>query len=386
MKRSIYILIVVSLLLISVTSCNLPINIDQRMPDDPDKLVLQIPPVPTNTLAPTARPTPSCPDVSAFGRLSEYWPGGFTFPSTWKFTWFYGLGTTKESPSDWLWMCVPESYSLYLSTGPDFEDEIEVPINNLDVTYDITKVSIDWYFNYPLEVLKVYRWVAVGHYGDIDIGMDRVAQLHDDSRWIGYPPLNKGSFRTGPECDPASIDIPALTYPVKDETINTRQLKFFWDLTSCMPLVFKTQLSRNPDLASMEPGFYSTDPADFSFDLQTNYPWLDMQTVGYGGVPALPDCTTYYWRVRGGIGDATYTERVWGEWSGIQSFFVNSGTCPTATPTRIPPTKTPVPTNTATPEPSIDCGSIGDPTTCTNAGCYWKPCQTFPGCGVCVNK
>jgi hypothetical protein len=386
MKRSIYILIVVSLLLISVTSCNLPINIDQRMPDDPDKLVLQIPPVPTNTLAPTVRPTPSCPDVSAFGRLYEYWPGSFTFPSTWKFTWFYGLGTTKDSPSDWLWMCVPESYSLYLSTGPDFEDEIEVPINNLDVTYDITKVSLDWYFNYPLESLKVYRWVAVGHYGDIDIGMDRVAQLHQDAKWIGYSPINKGSFRTGPQCRKASIDIPVLVFPAKGETINMRHPKFSWDLTSCMPLVFMTQLSRNPDLESLALGFISYAAEDYTFYRQTNYPWLDMETAGYGGLPALPDCTTYYWRVRGGIGDATYTERVWGEWSGIQSFFVNSGTCPTATPTRIPPTKTPTPTATLTPV-VINCGDYKDPVSCeSHSKCDWyiPPPSAFKP-SICIN-
>ena len=147
-----------------------------------------------------------------------------------------------------------------------------------------------------------------------------------------------------------------------------------WDVSNCMPLVFITQLSRNPDLQSLQPGLNSFTPADYSFYLQTNYPWLDMQTVSYGGIPALPDCTTYYWRVMPGIGDGTYTEREWGAWSEIHTFYVNSGTCPTPTPTRVPPTKTPTrtPTPTEVPEPvSVDCGSFHDPTSCINAGCNW---------------
>lgn len=386
MKTSIYILIVVSLLLVTLTSCNLPIEIVKREPVEADMRAIEITLEPSVTPVPTTRPTASCPDTNSFGRLTEYWPGSFTFPSTWKFTWFYVLPPNKASATDWLWMCVPESFSLYLSTGPDFEDEIEVPVNSPGVTYDITKVSLDWYFNYPLEPLKVYRWVAVGHYGDIDIGIDRVAQLHQDAKWIGYSPINKGSFRTGPQCDPASIDIPVLTFPADEETISIRQPKFSWDLTSCMPLVFMTQLSRTPDLESLEPGFYSTAAADYSFYLQTNYPWLDMQKVSYGGIPAMPDCTTYYWRVKAGIGDGTYIERVWGEWSGIQSFFVNSGTCPTATPTRIPPTKTPTPTATLTPV-VINCGDYKDPVSCeSHSKCDWYiPPPTHPEPSICID-
>jgi hypothetical protein len=356
MRKSNCLLILASLLLVLLAACNLATDITQEPPDDDDMQPLEI------TLEPTARPTPYCPDISSFGKLDEYWPGGFTFPSDWKFTWFYTLGTTKDSPFDWNWTCVPDSYSIFLSTGPDFEDEIEVQVSTPHVILDITKVSLDWYFNSQLlEPLKVYRWVAVGHYGDIDIGMDRVAQLHQDSRWIGQNPMNKGSFRTGPQCGSGSIDVPVLAFPADNETIDIRQPIFSWDVTSCMPLVFITQLSRNPDLQSLAPGLNSFAAADYSFYLQTNYPWLDMQTISYGGIPALPDCTTLYWRVLGGIGDATYTEREWGEWSEVQSFYVNSGSCPTPTPVPyIPPPASP-----------LNCAELNAEQCAAAPGCEW---------------
>jgi hypothetical protein len=383
MKRSIYILIVVSLLSLLLTSCNSPNEIVQKTPEDADMLAVQITLEPTLTIVPTAKPTASCPDINSFGRLDEYWPGLFTFPSTWKFTWFYASGTTKASPFDWNWTCVPESYSIYLSTGPDFEDEIEVPIGTPHVTYDVSKVTLDWIFNYPLEPLKVYRWVAVGHYGDIDIGMDRVAELHQDAKWIGQYPINKGSFRTGPQsvfaflpiCESGSIDVPELLIPADHETINILKPTYFWDVPSCMPLVFYIQLSRNPNL-DLALGHTSYDDEDYTFRLQLSYPWLDMQKPPYGIMPALPDCTTYYWRVRGGIGDVTNDPREWGEWSGIQSFFVNSGTCPTATPTptRVPPTKTPTPTATPTQVPvPVDCSNYHDEASCvSHSSCVWE--------------
>jgi hypothetical protein len=389
MRRSFYILIVISLLLLSLTSCNLPIEIVQKTPDESDMLAIEITLEPTVTPLPTIRPTPTCVDLGQFNRPFEHWPNGnmITSPNP-TFTWFYTKGSLEiDTIDDWAYVCKPETYSIILSSGPDFTDEItlSVPADAMTITPDNTKLTITWASNVALEPLKTYRWFVVGHHGDLQIHDYRLTFLHSQA-WNYVSDYYKNVFRTGPECVSGSIDTPVLVFPADDETISIRQPMFTWNATSCMPLVFITQLSRNPNLQSLAPGFISYASADYTFYLQTNYSWLDMPRITYGGIPPLPDCTTYYWRVLGGIGDGTYVERVWGEWSGIQSFFVNSGTCPTPTPTRIPPTKTPVPTNTPTPEPSIDCGSIGDPTTCTNAGCYWKPCQTFPGCGVCVNK
>jgi len=390
MKRSIYILIVVSLLLVTLTSCNLPIEIVQKEPDAVDMLAIEITLEPSITPPPTPRPTPSCLDLNPFGTPFEHWPSNFKITSPYPtFTWFYSGGTWDfdiDTLEDWAYICTPQSYSIILSSGPYFTDEItlNVPVDEMTVTADTGKLTMTWTSNVALEPLKTYRWFVVGHYDDLLIHDYRINFLHSLT-WNYQSDYYKNVFRTNPECPSGGLSIPQLMEPAAGAVVRLFQPTFNWNIEGCMPLVFVIQVSRNPNLDSIAMGINYNVPADYSFSLQTNYPWLDMKLATYGGIPALPDCATYYWRVQGGNGDVTYTEREWGEWSGIQSFFVNSGTCPTPTPTRIPPTKTP----TATSTPLVkSCGDYTNQDACErHSQCEWYiPPPTHPEPSICIDK
>ncbi|MBM3151175.1 MAG: hypothetical protein FJZ96_03050 [Chloroflexi bacterium] len=84
---------------------------------------------------------PYCPDASHFGRIYEYWPALYKImPSSPTFIWLVtSANGNLASVDDWADECVPESYTLHLSTGPDFSDELDFPIDDPIITPDITK-------------------------------------------------------------------------------------------------------------------------------------------------------------------------------------------------------------------------------------------------------
>jgi hypothetical protein len=350
MKARLFLLLPVLIVLLAACSIPTPENNGTLTPASPPGIV----------------PTPSCLDAQSFGRLLGNLPGELSIQSlTPQFSWYYNVADfwNNESADPWAEVCVPDSYELYFSTGPDFTDEFSVLFTNPVAPFgDSNNYLVNWVITSALEPMKVYHWIPVGHYGTIDIGTGKIASLHDASKW---PPdsyqWNLGAFRTGPECASGNIDIPVLISPAAGATITSQQPKIIWEPTSCMPLVFQLEI-------------YKFSDQSLWFAAQTQVPWFQQYTTTVGSAfPQLADCTRYSWRARGGI-DLNGT-REWGEWSETRSFLVNSGSCPTP----IPPTPVPV---------VINCGDYTDQTSCENQSkCTWfvPPPSAFKP-AICIDK
>jgi hypothetical protein len=364
MKNIRFLSVVILAAMMLLNACNFPLlNVEKTTP------------VPNAQLAlPTETSAPICPDISSYGKLYDHWPGGFELVSTTpELTWFYTPAiSSPNGVQNWANECVPDSYTVYLSTGPDFTDEIAIPVTNPVVYPDPTKLTLEWTIPGGLEPMKVYRWTVIGYAHGTPLNEWRIADLHDDSIW---PPLNtvnmtykRCTFRTGPECASGQIDTPLLTYPVPGEVLNTLTPILLWEVDSCMPRIFLVQISTTPEF--LDPQFYVNPGAggDYTWTSQRNYPYA---AVNY----ALRDCTKYYWRVQGGIftsgGDGE-----WGAYSEVRSFSVDLGHCPTPTATLVPPTHTPTPTET--PKPFTCAGLSHDGCTNHSDKCEWyQPVSSF---------
>jgi len=301
-----------------------------------------------------------CPSNTTYGRISEHWPAQFKItPTTPTFTWFYAAaGGEPGSVDAWAEECVPESYSLHLSSGPDFTDEIVFQITNPSVVPDPTKLTMEWSLSTPLDPLKTYRWFIVGHAGGIDIGADRLPKLHLHDWW---PPLStyyRSVFRTGPECSGSQIDVPTLITPAGGEIIQTLNPVLHWEVSSCMPLVFVVEISTTPNFE--DPQWYvdPSIPGDYTDMTQTDAPVLNVEYI-------LRDCTQYFWRVKGGIGQGHAGDpRVWGAYSDTHSFTVSSSSCPAPTPTQ-----------------PVNCTDLSESACVENSQCEWVSGLThFPHC------
>ncbi|KAF0108912.1 MAG: hypothetical protein FD147_2332 [Chloroflexi bacterium] len=331
MKRYICILTIVSLLLIILASCDLPIDIVQKTPDEADLQAIEI------TLAPTPRPTPYCPGASSFGKFWEHYPQNFNLlPANSEFLWFYNFqGVQVGSVEAWANFCVPSSFTLVFSTGPEFDDEIYVPVTNPSLVFTAGSLEVRWALTTPLEPMKIYRWVAVGDYNDIQIKYNKISTLHDDTKWPPRSTLfNMGTFLTGPLCALGAIETPVLGFPANGEVISSLRPKLTWNFTNCTPKEYKIQLSKNADLENLANNFWSFSTLDYTVQPVLKYPWLDVS--GFNSWQPLPDCTRFYWRVIGTSYNDEAWIREWGEWSEVRSFYVNSGSCPTPTPTLTP--------------------------------------------------
>ncbi|MBA4375861.1 MAG: hypothetical protein C0401_06785 [Anaerolinea sp.] len=374
-------LLIFPLLILLLTACNLPTTTRQNPVSQQKTQLPEI--IKDATATPTTQPvviaTPSCPNVQSFGNLIGVSPEDLSLqPLNPQFTWYYSAQQfwNTESADPWAEICIPDSYELYFSTGPGFTNEFSVQVTNPTSTYpsNSSVLPLVWVISPALEPVKVYRWLPVGHYGMIDIGTSKIANLHDDSKWLPVSDQwQQGVFRTGPACASGSIDIPGLLIPAEGEAVYTRQPKLIWETTTCMPLRYQLQI-------------LSPQVGNLWFQVQTNYPWWSRYTTTGSIFPQLPDCSRIYWKVKGGVD--TIGSQEWGEWSEVRSFYVNSGSCPTPTPTSALPTRTPTRTSTATPEPvGVDCGSIKDSMICDNhPACYWKKNLSNPSAGTCESN
>jgi hypothetical protein len=279
----------------------------------------------------------------------------------------------------WDYECVPESYTLYLSSGPDFEDEIVVPIANASVVADPTKLTMKWTLNTPLEPMKVYRWAVVGHANGMTLDDWKIADIHDNAIW---PPINTTNmtyprtvFRTGPVCAVGQIPVPTLTVPSYGEVIQTLTPRLEWVGESCMPLVFWLEISTKPTYDNPQFYFDTSLPGDYTIQTQRNYPYAYIDYT-------LRDCTKYYWHVRGG---GLPGSQDWGNYSNEGMFTVNLGQCPTPTPVYVPPTSTPIPTSTTA--PAVTCAGLSM-TDCNNnsSQCKWTFPISYAGPSFCVQK
>ncbi len=197
------------------------------------------PPAPTNTpepLPPTATSALTyqtddgitvgnnlnCPDRAAFGEVLENVPGGGVLVSSpIHFRWYY---SAAEGPApDWSNVCVPTSFTLYLSPGPDY---------NTTVSYSITPTTVDnltnllmyhFYLSDALQPHTSYRWIVVGHADGIDIDDDQLPLFQDESAWkvVNNTSLMSGQFQTGPVCDPQTISPVTLLNPQDEAALDT---------------------------------------------------------------------------------------------------------------------------------------------------------------------
>jgi hypothetical protein len=305
-------------------------------------------------------PTPRCPHVTNYGRIDEYWPSEYTITSQAPtFTWFYSNAGEDPAKTDpWEDVCVPDSYTLHLSTGPGFTDEIVIPVTNPSVTPDPTKLTMEWTLTTPLDPVKVYRWFVVGHAGAIDISAERLPYLHNHDWW---PPLStyfRSTFRSGPECAENQIEVPTLVTPANGQTIQTINPILNWEVSTCWPLVFIVDVSTTSTFDNPEWFADPNLPGDYTDMTQTDYPWLNANNI-------LRDCTSYYWRVIGGIGEGNAADpRVWGAYSGTRTFSVSLGACPTPT----------------TP-PQVSCADLAQAACEEKPQCVWVGgMSNFPHC------
>lgn len=373
MKNIRFLTVVIFAAALLLNACNFPLfNVEKTTQVPAAQLAL-----PTETAGPV------CPDITAYGKIYDHWPSGFELVSTNpELTWFYASANGNlDSAEAWANECKPDSYTVYLSTGPDFDDEIAIEVTNPSISADITKLTMEWTIPGGLEPMKVYRWAVVGHANGFDLESWKIADLHDDSVW---PPLNtvnmtykRCTFRTGPECLSGQIAVPTLVYPPNGEVLDTLTPILTWQVDTCMPVVFEVEISTTPSFA--DPQYY-VDPSlgkDYTWTSQRNYPYA---AVDY----ALRDCTKYYWRVQGGIIAEGVGNGELGAFSQANYFFVNLGQCPTPTPTRVPPTLTPLPTET--PQP-FSCDGLSDGACAAHADeCKWVFSVTHPGPGYCTDK
>ena len=351
-------------------------------------------PPPTSTIelpTSTATRTPaSCPDAASFGYFTEIYPGSFQLMTTSpEFEWRYLFlsNSIPGSVEGWAEVCVPDSYTLYFSTGPDFSDEIPVQVGSPDLIFNPTYLAIRWVISPPLQPFTVYRWLATGHYGDLDLRSDhvvanKVPQLHSDSFW---PPTNMhrniGVFITGPICEPPGTGIPILDLPADGEIATSLQPTFTWHVSDCMPDAFNINITRITDPGTTPGCTNSNDPADFSMCINQQNPWLDMETYAYNPVSLL-DCSAYTWRVRPVVWINEVMES--GEWSETRTFLVDSGACASPTPTFIPrlPTATPtlVPVKPTDVPPQVVCAGLSKDECLTHSNeCEWVEPATTSG-------
>jgi len=229
------------LLLTCLAACtNLPIQ---------DPIVEPIAPLEIHPDTPTPTRSPLyCPSDASFGQVWEVWPKGFKIVDTTPtFNWTYSIrGLRLSSPDEWENYCVPDSYTLHLTTGPEYDDEIVIPVENPSIVLENTHIAMEWTLNQQLDPLKDYRWMMVGNYGDIVIDSWNLNHLHIDSWW---PPLStyfESVFRTGPECVSGDIPTPQLSYPSEGEVIGTLNPTITWAVDICMPPIFWVEISTMP--------------------------------------------------------------------------------------------------------------------------------------------
>jgi hypothetical protein len=378
MKRTDFLLPLVLASIICFSACTFPSPRYTKYSASTPAFAAELPQIAVATQTATL-PAPVCPDASAFGKIYSHWPNLFTLTSTTpKFTWFYGRPAGSVKP--WASECVPESYTLIISTGPDFEDEIIVPVTNPSVVADPTKLTMEWTLEKALQPVKVYRWVVIGHANGMTLEEWKIADIHNDALW---PPLNsvnmtykRTTFRTGPECAPGQIPVPILTSPLTGDVIQTLNPILTWEAGTCMPIVFWIEISTQPTFGNPQFSVDPSLPGDYTSQSQRNYPYA---SINY----TLRDCTRYYWHVKGG-GEIINQAREWGSYSDTGMFNVDLGQCPAPTPSYVPPANTATPTNV----PAVVCAGL-TPADCNKypGQCKWVwPPPTIRGPGSCQSK
>ncbi len=149
--------------------------------------------------------------------------------------------------------CFVQKYHFYLSTGPDFTDEIGGVSNSR------------FWTSAPLQPGEMYRWAA--------------AAISED---IEGPMSSYRYFFIGPDCAVSEMVAPILLEPADGAIVEELQPTLTWENPlECHPTHYWVDLSTNPSFPNVGNGGQSPGPATY-----------------FQPSSALVNCETYYWRVK----------------------------------------------------------------------------------------
>jgi len=337
----------------------------------------------------------NCTNREAFGRLEENVPASNALVSDdyIHFRWYYFAA--EGAAPDWSTVCVPTTFTLYLSPAPSY---------NTTITYSITPTIVDDLGNilrYSVDISNTlqphtsYRWIVVGHVDGIDIDEDQLPLFQDESAWkrVDGLSLMHGQFQTGPECYLQTINPVTLLNPQDETALDTDTPYFQWDMPNCSSRAYWLTIDTDPLMASPDNGWVTGQEGFLMFS------------------GSLQPCIVYYWQVHAGLYSMNYhlSRGDWASASDIRSFIIRSADCPdaatipTATPTAIIiptaiPTQTPAPTKApqTTPKPTkiplvtpIVCSNYTDQESCeAHDVCAWYQPSPSSGGGTpcCINR
>ncbi len=149
--------------------------------------------------------------------------------------------------------CFAQKYHFYLSTAPDYTDELGGISNS------------GYWTSAPLQPGEMYRWAAAAITEDIE-----------------GPMSSYRYFFVGPYCAVSEMVAPPLLEPADGAVVTDLRPTLTWDNPLlCHPTHYWVDLSTNPSFPNVGNGGQSLGPATFF------QPYSD-----------LINCETYYWRVK----------------------------------------------------------------------------------------
>lgn len=295
----------------------------------------------------------NCQDRSDFGDITEDIPANGAVVN-WPFflRWDYDFISAGDNYPDWENVCVPTSFTIYLSPGPDYSTSTSYTFTPTRADNLNTSLSFNSSPSSPLQANTSYRWIVVGHYQGIDIDQDQISLFQDESVWkkIGAIRQMRGIFQTGPLCDPSTIGPVDLITPQDQSVIDPDSTVFRWNMPNCSSMAYHLEINTSPQ-----------------FPEENGTGW-HITTEDFLVTPGLLDpCIIYYWRVKAGLYSTTYHQNN-EDWSSIsqpRTFIISDPSCPnasaavTATPESADiPIQLPTNTPTHTPTPPPDMGSV----------------------------
>ncbi len=222
---------------------------------------------------------------------------------------------SPQAPYTFTWTfpgnCEPKGYRFQLR---------KIPGSSWMIDQVLPGSSTQAIINTPLEPTTTYQW--------------RVSAIPVVFPNNFIPNYSYGTFETGPVCDANNLATPNLTFPDANMMITSQNsgvipgddnvaLQIELNITTCVPEYAEFFVSTTPDFSGINYHFNPREPQwALAFDKQA----LDLTSVTgntVGGYPELPNCTTFYWRARVGVGD------VFGLYSETRSFFTDfDNECP----------------------------------------------------------
>lgn len=219
-------------------------------------------------VAPSLNPVPSaeCQDV-----------GCVTSPTPTLSVYYVAMSAPKPSPAG---CYAPEQTHFYLSTGPEYMDEIGG-----------LSTALDWKVTVPLQPGKMYRWAAAGM-----------------SQSIEGPLSTYGYFVAGPACK-SQMTPAMLLEPADGSIVDTLEPTYKWkNQDQCTPWMYTVHWSPKPVFKTWEYGGWNvTETLNLASQLN---PVTSLKQENYEN-STLEDCETYYWRVASANYEVEVLSEVW---------------------------------------------------------------------------